>query len=361
MDCPVCGKPYPCVHGRRNVSALPDHAACDEGSRLSASQERTANLPSASEVQRRADEEHWRREVASRVRQHRARRRRRSDLNASFEFDFPSDSALAIAPLLEIPQTQVMDLKEGDDSALLSARDALKGEALPLQPRNVLRFPRYAVHDPASFRDEDELDFAVPVPDSVRILDAPEPQQLELLPAFPDIRLDEDEDEDEDPELTALKGDMDLPPQPATLSRRAFSATVDLAVLLLAGGLLATIFFELAGGFPSSRSTLPYSLIVCGAFWCILQYVFLVYGGSTPGMSLAALELSTFAGQRTSVRARRTRAFAATLSALSLGLGFLWAFVDEDTLGWHDRISETYLKSSSQRLALSNQPDRHET
>lgn len=355
MDCPVCGKPYPCAHGRRNVSALPDRVAGDDGSRVSSSQERAANLPSASEVQRRADEEHWRREVASRVRQHRARRRRRSDLDASFEFDFPSDSALAIAPPREIQQTQVMDLKDRDDLGLLS-RDALKGEALHRPPHNVLRFPRYALHDPASFRDEDELDLAVPVPDSVRILDAPEPQQLELLPAFPDIRLDEDED----PELTAQDGDMDLPPQPATLSQRAFSATVDLAVLLLAGGLSAAIFFELAGGFPSSRSTLPYSLIVCGAFWCILQYVFLVYGRSTPGMSLAALELSTFAGQRANVRARRTRAFAATLSALSLGLGFLWAFVDEDTLGWHDRISETYLKNSSQQSALSNQPDRHE-
>ena len=352
MDCPVCGKPYPCAHSRKNVSALPDHAACDDGSRVSSSQERTANLPSASEVQRRADEEHWRREVASRVRQHRARRRRRFDLNASFEFDFPSDSALAMAPTQEMQQAQVRNLKDGDDSGLLP-RDALKAEALR-RPRNLLRFPRYAVRDPASFRDEDELDLTVPVPDSVRILDAPEPQQLELIPAFPDIRLDEDEDED--PELTAPNGDMDLPPQPAPLSRRAFSATVDLAVLLLAGGLSAALFFELAGGFPSSRLTLPYSLIVCGAFWCILQYVFLVYGRSTPGMSLAALELSTFAGQRASVRARRTRAFAATLSALSLGLGFLWAFVDEDTLGWHDRISETYLKSSRQHSAISTQP-----
>jgi hypothetical protein len=31
---------------------------------------------------------------------------------------------------------------------------------------------------------------------------------------------------------------------------------------------------------------------------------------------------------------------------LSLGLGFFWALVDEHTLGWHDRISQTYLKGT---------------
>ena len=30
------------------------------------------------------------------------------------------------------------------------------------------------------------------------------------------------------------------------------------------------------------------------------------------------------------------------LSAVSLGLGFAWAFFDEDTLCWHDRMTRTY-------------------
>jgi hypothetical protein len=28
---------------------------------------------------------------------------------------------------------------------------------------------------------------------------------------------------------------------------------------------------------------------------------------------------------------------------MSLGLGFAWAFLDEDRLAWHDRISHTFL------------------
>ena len=37
-----------------------------------------------------------------------------------------------------------------------------------------------------------------------------------------------------------------------------------------------------------------------------------------------------------------THALALALSSVSLGLGFVWAIVDEDTLCWHDRITRTY-------------------
>jgi hypothetical protein len=31
------------------------------------------------------------------------------------------------------------------------------------------------------------------------------------------------------------------------------------------------------------------------------------------------------------------------MSSLSLGLGVVWALLDEDTLCWHDRITRTYI------------------
>jgi hypothetical protein len=62
-------------------------------------------------------------------------------------------------------------------------------------------------------------------------------------------------------------------------------------------------------------------------------------------MSAAELELCNFESADATRAARRWRALAIALSGLSLGLGFAWALVDEDTLGWHDRISQTYLKS----------------
>jgi hypothetical protein len=73
-------------------------------------------------------------------------------------------------------------------------------------------------------------------------------------------------------------------------------------------------------------------------------------------MKLAQLELCTFAGAPVSLAARRNRALASALSGLALGLGYGWALIDEDRLGWHDRISQTYLRSSIQQAAISIQP-----
>jgi hypothetical protein len=38
-----------------------------------------------------------------------------------------------------------------------------------------------------------------------------------------------------------------------------------------------------------------------------------------------------------------------------MGLGYFWALVDEDRVGWHDRISRTHVRTalSHQRSALS--------
>jgi hypothetical protein len=41
----------------------------------------------------------------------------------------------------------------------------------------------------------------------------------------------------------------------------------------------------------------------------------------------------------------RRRIFAVILAACPLGIGFLWAWLDDDGLGWHDRISRMYQRS----------------
>jgi uncharacterized RDD family membrane protein YckC len=345
MDCPICGIPYPCAHSRGNTSALRDHAVRDDGSSARPSQDRAAGLPSAVEAQRRADEELWRREVASRVQQHRARRRRRFDPNASFEFDFPADAALAIAPTLPLPQTSLVSFEEPDEAVPPIVSCPPEAAVSTLARRKIIRFPRFTSSGSADFVDA--LELAEPLQPAPRILDAPEPRQLELLPAFPDIHLDEEPEEN-------LPGAIDLPPQPAPLPRRILAGMVDSVVVLLSEAVLIGIFTRLAAAMPPSRLAVPYVLISCVSFWCLFQYVFLVFGRGTPGMRAVGVELCTIDGEAAGITARRNRAFAATLSALSVGLGFLWALVDEDTLGWHDRMSETYLKSSTHHSALSH-------
>ena len=73
----------------------------------------------------------------------------------------------------------------------------------------------------------------------------------------------------------------------------------------------------------------------------------MVYSGSTPGLRLAKLELARFDGNPASRRLRRWRVLASFLSAVSLGMGYAWVFLDEDALCWHDRITHTYLAPKS--------------
>ena len=74
------------------------------------------------------------------------------------------------------------------------------------------------------------------------------------------------------------------------------------------------------------------------------QSIFLFYSAGTPGMRAAGLILTDFSGAPPSRGIRVTRAFALVLSFAALCLGLIWAFIDEDRLGWHDRITHTYLR-----------------
>ncbi len=76
------------------------------------------------------------------------------------------------------------------------------------------------------------------------------------------------------------------------------------------------------------------------------HYLFLVLCGGTPGMKREGLRLVDFDGRSASLEQRRSRAITVTFSAAPLLVGYLWAFVDEETLTWHDRISETCLTAA---------------
>jgi uncharacterized RDD family membrane protein YckC len=339
MTCPLCGLPYPCVHSRQNTAALRDPEILDN----------EILSPFAAEARNRAEQEYWRQEVISRVRQHRARRRR-FDPNASMQFDFPAETALAVAPSLAEPLLSARPSPA--DGATKHARDlesAHETDAARQQPRKIIRFPRHATvqladpRKPAIVDRELELELAEPAPEAPRILDAPEdapePEQMDLLSSFADIRLEPMEAWDNE--------EMDLPPQPAPLLRRFGCGLVDGAIVLLALSVFAVSFAALADVTLRARYTLLCGLGVGATLWLLFQYLFLVYGRGTPGMRATHLKLLGFDGKQASAFARRSRALATTLSAFSVGLGFAWALVDEDTLGWHDRISQTYLRSSN--------------
>lgn len=172
-------------------------------------------------------------------------------------------------------------------------------------------------------------------------------EQMELLPNFEDIRLE--------PGHTRPQTETEVVPRPASLQRRFLAGLLDVMVVLVAAAIFGFTFVRLAEDEPHSRMALLCGLAVGGVLWILFQYLFLVHGKGTPGMRLAQLELAGFEGEPVSTSARRCRALASALSALSIGLGYAWALVDEDQLGWHDRITGTLVCSRRQPSAAGNE------
>jgi uncharacterized RDD family membrane protein YckC len=55
------------------------------------------------------------------------------------------------------------------------------------------------------------------------------------------------------------------------------------------------------------------------------------------------LQLETTAGGAIIFTSANIRFFAAMVSWLPAGLGFLWSLWDKDRLTWHDRLSRTHI------------------
>jgi uncharacterized RDD family membrane protein YckC len=288
------------------------------------------------------DQPQWRQEVAARVHNYQSRRRRRPPRYPSLnlKFDPPvysrSESSRPPAPPRAFANCQAApgraDLATATAQSMPASRASVaEAPPLPLDPTNVIEFPR--PQPPPSPRP---AELAEPVLDKPRILDAPEdvPQQASLG----GIILEAEE--------PAPAPALEVPLQVAPLPARLTAAAID-------GGMVfvAAIVFLLVGnkispvGLPP-RSLLVLSAVLASVLWAIFQYLFLVYTGATPGLELAKLRVSRFDAAFPARNDRRWRALAMALSALSLGLGFLWCLLDEDTLCWHDRITCTYLTTT---------------
>jgi uncharacterized RDD family membrane protein YckC len=318
-----------------------------------------APLRAVAGEQRSAGDPAWRREIVSRVQQHRARRRRAADPNA-LELDFSADTPYSFGAE---PQDGSMPPPPERFHEIVIPQNMVKPVMGRPEPPKVIRFPRtQPAHIPTVEEVMlDELEQAAPAPESPRIMEAYDSmpaeltpawvtpslagEQMELLPSFSDIRLE--------PEDARYDDDREVIPRPAPLGQRCISGVVDVGLVFIATSAFAIIFLELAEEMPQSRMALVCLLAAAGIFWLLFQYIFLTYRRATPGMRMAQLELCTFEGKETTMFDRQTRAAASALSAFSIGLGYAWALVDEDQLGWHDRISQTHLRGLSVIPTLS--------
>jgi uncharacterized RDD family membrane protein YckC len=275
------------------------------------------------------------------------------------EFETASNQALALDGLAEVSSSPARDeAPYSQQPSALAAQGAIPVASQPpaasgvkvgtaqvstakVATAKIIEFPRFAPPTPPA----DEL--AEAVIDRPRILEAPE--LAPPPPALGGITIEAAQQA----EVEKRPG-IDIPLQSAPLARRIVAAVVDGLIVAAASALFAVVFWKVVAIRPPRIQILGLAAGVPCLFWAAYQYLLLVYSASTPGLRLAGLELARFDGTRTNRSLRRWRVLASYLSAISLGMGYAWVFLDEDALCWHDRITHTFLAPKHREAVSSN-------
>lgn len=359
MACPLCGDRCTCSFATASeldapISFADDLPSIDLNSgELVGASVRTANSPARvtltqtataePEYYRAAPQPEWKNEVASRLKAHRARRRRNSgDDSLSLGFEEFNEPAAYTAPpqpqysepLADAILDETLPLVEPEQESVTRTLRAPK----PADADNLIVFPRQT-----SFEEVFGDELAEPVLTHPRIVEVAEPHPVAVAqPVYAPVRLD-DAEALEDPEPYQPTG-LEMPLQVAAMTPRVTCAIVDLVMALCATAVFAVISVSFTQFVPQGKMLWASLSVLSLLFSCAYQYIFLVYAGQTPGMQVAQLELTSFEGLFPSRHTRAARAAATLLSEMALGLGYAWALVDEEMLAWHDRITRTYLR-----------------
>lgn len=336
MNCPKCGEVCSCAVGVAE-NEVADATNEEPGTELCGpdAAEKSEPEPGA-----------WRDELSERLSRYRARRKapppRYPSLKLPFErVAYSSGTAGADSnfPTFEPNSNQALALDGAQSDPVPPMRVEVQPEPVPTRSAamvpaasaKIIEFPRFAWAPPPPPPDQ----LAEPVGEQLRILEVPEFQppppalggiMIEPVPAEP---------------IEKVLG-IDIPLQIAPLERRLAAATVDGLIIVSASALFGVIFWKIAAVRPPQVQLLGLGAGMLAVFWALYQFLLMVYSGSTPGLRATGLELTRFDGSGTTRSVRRWRILAGYLSALSLGMGYAWVFLDEDGLCWHDRITRTH-------------------
>jgi uncharacterized RDD family membrane protein YckC len=384
MSCPLCGEICRCstdTHSAAPPRWLPDDS-CSASAHAEPEARKTI-APGLSPVAETSDligakeslpsepapedPPAWRHEIADRLNRYQARRKPRPprypSLRLRFEEQNPAPTAVsssepptfshrvstisnralaldgfaegatdaAVEPEFRQPELRQSVLPETEVGHLAAAPVLPATTPRAATTAKIIEFPRSWTPAPAPL---DEL--AEPVMSRPRILEAPE--VVPPPPALGGITIEPAQK----PDLEKRPG-IDIPLQSAALARRILSAAIDGVIIAGSAAVFGFIFWKVTAIQPPQFQILGLAAGLSGLFWAVYQYLLMVYSGTTPGLRLARLELTRFDGSPVSRRLRRWRVLASFLSAVSLGMGYVWVFLDEDSLCWHDRITHTYL------------------
>jgi uncharacterized RDD family membrane protein YckC len=192
---------------------------------------------------------------------------------------------------------------------------------------------------------EAEPEAVAPVEAAAAVVEPPAAELAEPAPEWHSIQLDDD------PVLAkaepAVRSSLldDLPLHVAPIGDRLMSGVVDMALTLAAFLVFVLVFAACTPHMPAGKAAAAGAGLALLAIFMLYQFIFFRLSGATLGMRYAKIALCTFEDENPTPAAIRMRIASLLLSALPLGLGFLWAVFDEDYLGWHDRITRTYQRS----------------
>ncbi len=132
----------------------------------------------------------------------------------------------------------------------------------------------------------------------------------------------------------------------APLSSRLMSALVDGGLVFGSFLVAVLLFVSCTPHLPAGKAALGLALLALCVLAAFYGWLFMSFGGgSTPGMRYTRIAICTFADSNPTRRELQGRVPATALALLPLGLGVFWAILDEDKLGWHDRMTRTYQRS----------------
>jgi len=129
----------------------------------------------------------------------------------------------------------------------------------------------------------------------------------------------------------------------ATLLRRFGAILYDSLLILALMILVSLAFIGIRGGESVESGNALYRMVLFAiAFLFYVGYWSRL--GRTLGMQSWRMQLEMANGEKPDFARASLRFFAAILSLLPFGLGFLWQLWDKDGLAWHDRLSGTRLR-----------------
>lgn len=324
----------------------------------------------------------WRRQVSSRVKQHRTRRGYEDDSMSlsfgeepSYVADVPAPVMTATALAEEAPAPYIdeadpLHLNDYDTESparptvnvVAESESMMMGHVDLTPPETVVNEPVVRTAKVRRPRSSDNLiefpktqslfdnELAEPVASVPRILEAEpvvEEQSVPVSQPLATITLDESATDWQRAYLEPYEeSDLELPLAVAPFAPRMMCLLVDGVLSLAAAAIFAFVVVTMTHYMPQGRAALGAALVLPAIFWSAYQLLFLTYCGTTPGMQMSQLEICDFEGYFPRRSTRQGRALALVLSVISCGMGFAWTLVDEDALGWHDRITRTYLRLS---------------